>query len=96
VARDWLSLQKADVFARPPAVRELLVENKPFRAGNKHYLRLVAIPFRRGGWAHQTLGMLLTRRGMERARRVRSASDFVANIIRALGRRGGWGNHGRS
>ena len=58
--RDWLSLQK-DV-SRVPGVRELLVETFP--RGNKHYL--VCYPFE-GRLAHQTLGMLLTRR-LERAR----------------------------
>ena len=54
-----------------PAVRELLVETFP--RGNKHYL--VCYPFE-GRLAHQTLGMLLTRR-MERMR-VRPLG-FVAN-----------------
>jgi ATP-dependent Lhr-like helicase len=67
--RDWLSLQKD--FSRVPAVRELLVETFP--RGNKHYL--ICYPFE-GRLAHQTLGMLLTRR-MERAR-VRPLG-FVAN-----------------
>ncbi|WP_315702789.1 MULTISPECIES: ligase-associated DNA damage response DEXH box helicase [unclassified Bradyrhizobium] len=67
--RDWLSLQK-DV-SRVPARRELLVETFP--RGNKHYL--VCYPFE-GRLAHQTLGMLLTRR-LERAR-VRPLG-FVAN-----------------
>jgi len=67
--RDWLSLQK-DV-SRVPAVRELLVETFP--RASKHYL--VCYPFE-GRLAHQTLGMLLTRR-MERAR-VRPLG-FVAN-----------------
>src|SRR6202040_580303 len=67
--RDWLSLQ-SDV-SRVPGVRELLVETFP--RGNKHYL--VCYPFE-GRLAHQTLGMLLTRR-MERAR-VRPLG-FVAN-----------------
>ena len=67
--RDWLSLQKD--FSRVPSVRELLVETFP--RGNKHYL--VCYPFE-GRLAHQTLGMLLTRR-MERAR-VRPLG-FVAN-----------------
>ena len=67
--RDWLSLQRD--FSRVPAVRELLVETFP--RGNKHYL--VCYPFE-GRLAHQTLGMLLTRR-MERAR-VRPLG-FVAN-----------------
>ncbi|MGY3618952.1 ATP-dependent Lhr-like helicase [Bradyrhizobium sp. USDA 10063] len=57
---EWLSLQKD--FSLVPAVRELLVETFP--RGNKHYL--VCYPFE-GRLAHQTLGMLLTRR-MERAR----------------------------
>jgi ATP-dependent helicase Lhr and Lhr-like helicase len=67
--RDWLSLQRH--FSRVPAVRELLVETFP--RGNKHYL--ICYPFE-GRLAHQTLGMLLTRR-MERAR-VRPLG-FVAN-----------------
>jgi ATP-dependent Lhr-like helicase len=67
--RDWLSLQKN--FSLVPAVRELLVETFP--RGNKHYF--VCYPFE-GRLAHQTLGMLLTRR-MERAR-VRPLG-FVAN-----------------
>ena len=67
--RDWLSLQKH--FSLVPAVRELLVETFP--RGNKHYL--ICYPFE-GRLAHQTLGMLLTRR-MERAR-VRPLG-FVAN-----------------
>src|SRR5205807_2168752 len=67
--RDWLSLQKT--FSLVPAVRELLVETFP--RGNKHYF--VCYPFE-GRLAHQTLGMLLTRR-MERAR-VRPLG-FVAN-----------------
>ncbi|MBN8992341.1 MAG: ligase-associated DNA damage response DEXH box helicase [Rhizobiales bacterium] len=67
--REWLSLQRH--FSRVPAVRELLVETFP--RGNKHYL--ICYPFE-GRLAHQTLGMLLTRR-MERAR-VRPLG-FVAN-----------------
>jgi ATP-dependent helicase Lhr and Lhr-like helicase len=67
--RDWLSLQRD--FSRVPAVRELLIETFP--RGGKHYL--VCYPFE-GRLAHQTLGMLLTRR-MERAR-VRPLG-FVAN-----------------
>jgi ATP-dependent Lhr-like helicase len=66
---DWLSLQKS--FSRVPAVRELLVETFP--RGNKHYL--ICYPFE-GRLAHQTLGMLLTRR-MERARM--RPLGFVAN-----------------
>jgi ATP-dependent Lhr-like helicase len=67
--RDWLSLQTD--FSRVPETRELLVETFP--RANKHYL--VCYPFE-GRLAHQTLGMLLTRR-MERAR-VRPLG-FVAN-----------------
>ena len=67
--RDWLSLQ-SDV-SRVPGVRELLVETFP--RGNKHYL--VCYPFE-GRLAHQTLGMLLTRR-LERARA--RPLGFVAN-----------------
>ncbi|WP_407186024.1 ligase-associated DNA damage response DEXH box helicase [Bradyrhizobium centrosematis] len=67
--RDWLSLQKD--ISRVPAVRELLVESFP--RANKHYL--VCYPFE-GRLAHQTLGMLLTRR-LERARA--RPLGFVAN-----------------
>ncbi|UWU93161.1 ligase-associated DNA damage response DEXH box helicase [Bradyrhizobium sp. CB1015] len=67
--RDWLSLQK-DV-SQVPAVRELLVESFP--RANKHYL--VCYPFE-GRLAHQTLGMLLTRR-LERVRA--RPLGFVAN-----------------
>ena len=67
--RDWLSLQ-AD-FSLVPGVRELVVETFP--RADKHYL--VCYPFE-GRLAHQTLGMLLTRR-LERAR-VRPLG-FVAN-----------------
>ncbi len=67
--RDWLSLQR-DV-SQVPGVRELLVETFP--RANKHYL--VCYPFE-GRLAHQTLGMLLTRR-LERAR-VRPLG-FIAN-----------------
>ncbi|NPU65204.1 ligase-associated DNA damage response DEXH box helicase [Bradyrhizobium sp. 83012] len=67
--RDWLALQK-DV-SRIPVQRELLVETFP--RSNKHYL--VCYPFE-GRLAHQTLGMLLTRR-LERARA--RPLGFVAN-----------------
>jgi ATP-dependent Lhr-like helicase len=67
--RDWLVLQKD--FSRVPAMRELLVETFP--RGGKHYL--VCYPFE-GRLAHQTLGMLLTRR-LERARS--RPLGFVAN-----------------
>ena len=55
---DWLRLQKEKSLLPPPG--ELLVET--FARGGRHYL--VAYPFE-GRLAHQTLGMLLTRR-MER------------------------------
>jgi ATP-dependent helicase Lhr and Lhr-like helicase len=67
--RDWLSLQR-DV-SRVPGARELLIESFP--RANKHYL--VCYPFE-GRLAHQTLGMLLTRR-LERARA--RPLGFVAN-----------------
>jgi ATP-dependent Lhr-like helicase len=67
--RDWLSLQ-SDI-SRVPGVRELVVETFP--RANKHYL--VCYPFE-GRLAHQTLGMLLTRR-LERARA--RPLGFVAN-----------------
>ena len=67
--RDWLSLQRH--FSRVPAVRELLIETFP--RGGKHYM--VCYPFE-GRLAHQTLGMLLTRR-LERARA--RPLGFVAN-----------------
>jgi ATP-dependent Lhr-like helicase len=56
---EWLKIQK--VRSILPKVDELLVETFP--RGNRHYL--VAYPFE-GRLAHQTLGMLLTRR-LERA-----------------------------
>jgi ATP-dependent helicase Lhr and Lhr-like helicase len=67
--RDWLSLQRD--FSRVPGARELLVETFP--RANKHYL--VCYPFE-GRLAHQTLGMLLTRR-LERGRA--RPLGFVAN-----------------
>ncbi|HEY0329176.1 MAG TPA: ligase-associated DNA damage response DEXH box helicase [Rhodopseudomonas sp.] len=66
---DWLSLQAS--LSLVPGVRELVVETFP-RAG-KHYL--VCYPFE-GRLAHQTLGMLLTRR-LERSRA--KPLGFVAN-----------------
>jgi ATP-dependent Lhr-like helicase len=57
---DWLRIQK--VRSVLPKVNQLLVETFP--RGQRHYL--VAYPFE-GRLAHQTLGMLLTRR-LERAR----------------------------
>ena len=56
---EWLNLQKLRSAVPPPDA--LLVETFP--RGNRHYL--VCYPFE-GRLAHQTLGMLLTRR-MERA-----------------------------
>jgi ATP-dependent helicase Lhr and Lhr-like helicase len=67
--REWLSLQAH--FSRVPDTRELMVETFP--RGNKHYF--VCYPFE-GRLAHQTLGMLLTRR-LERARA--RPLGFVAN-----------------
>jgi len=67
--RDWLSLQRD--FSQLPGMRELLVETFP--RGGKHYF--VCYPFE-GRLAHQTLGMLLTRR-LERARA--RPLGFIAN-----------------
>ncbi|MBX9711247.1 MAG: ligase-associated DNA damage response DEXH box helicase [Xanthobacteraceae bacterium] len=67
--REWLSIQAH--VSRVPGPRELVVETFP--RANKHYL--VCYPFE-GRLAHQTLGMLLTRR-LERAG-VRPLG-FVAN-----------------
>ncbi|MGB3274185.1 MAG: ligase-associated DNA damage response DEXH box helicase [Xanthobacteraceae bacterium] len=67
--REWLSLQKK--LSRIPGPRELMVETFPRAA--KHYL--VCYPFE-GRLAHQTLGMLLTRR-LERMRA--RPLGFVAN-----------------
>jgi ATP-dependent Lhr-like helicase len=67
--RDWLTLQRD--FSQVPALRELLVETFP--RGGKNYF--VCYPFE-GRLAHQTLGMLLTRR-LERARA--RPLGFVAN-----------------
>ena len=58
--RDWIDLQ--GTRSHLPAADELLVETFP--RGKRHYL--VAYPFE-GRLAHQTLGMLLTRR-LERLR----------------------------
>jgi ATP-dependent helicase Lhr and Lhr-like helicase len=67
--REWLEIQEwRSMVPRP---RELLVETFP--RSNKHYL--VCYPFE-GRLAHQTLGMLLTRR-LERARL--RPLGFVAN-----------------
>ncbi|MDB5501263.1 MAG: Helicase domain protein [Tardiphaga sp.] len=67
--REWLSLQAH--VSRVPGVRELVVETFP--RADKHYL--VCYPFE-GRLAHQTLGMLLTRR-LERGRA--KPLGFVAN-----------------
>ncbi|HSI41727.1 MAG TPA: ligase-associated DNA damage response DEXH box helicase [Xanthobacteraceae bacterium] len=67
--RDWLGLQR--LRSRLPGTGDLLVETFPRAA--RHYL--VAYPFE-GRLAHQTLGMLLTRR-LERARL--RPLGFVAN-----------------
>ena len=67
--REWLEIQ--EWRSQMPGVRELLVETFP--RGNKHYL--ICYPFE-GRLAHQTLGMLLTRR-LERARL--RPMGFVAN-----------------
>jgi len=67
--REWLEIQQWR--SRLPGVRELLVETFP--RANKHYL--VCYPFE-GRLAHQTLGMLLTRR-LERAGQ--RPMGFVAN-----------------
>ena len=66
---DWLLLQAH--LSRVPGERELVVETFP--RANKHYL--VCYPFE-GRLAHQTLGMLLTRR-LERVRA--RPLGFVAN-----------------
>jgi ATP-dependent helicase Lhr and Lhr-like helicase len=67
--REWLEIQQWR--SQMPGARELLVETFP--RGNKHYL--ICYPFE-GRLAHQTLGMLLTRR-LERARL--RPLGFVAN-----------------
>ena len=67
--REWLEIQKWR--SQLPGRRELLVETFP--RANKHFL--VCYPFE-GRLAHQTLGMLLTRR-LERARQ--KPLGFVAN-----------------
>jgi ATP-dependent Lhr-like helicase len=66
---DWLSRQQ--IASHIPAIDEVLVETFP--RGAKHYL--VCYPFE-GRLAHQTLGMLLTRR-LERLRA--RPLGFVAN-----------------
>jgi ATP-dependent Lhr-like helicase len=67
--REWLEIQEWRSLV--PAPRQLLVETFP--RANRHYL--VCYPFE-GRLAHQTLGMLLTRR-LERARL--RPLGFVAN-----------------
>jgi ATP-dependent helicase Lhr and Lhr-like helicase len=66
---DWLRLQAE--FSLVPGTEEILVETFP--RGSRHYL--VCYPFE-GRLAHQSLGMLLTRR-LERARA--APLGFVAN-----------------
>jgi len=78
--REWLEIQEWRSLI--PGPRDLLVETFP--RANKHYL--VCYPFE-GRLAHQTLGMLLTRR-LERARL--RPMGFVANeYALAIW---GWGN----
>ncbi len=67
--REWLEIQ--DWRSLLPGAYELLIETFP--RANKHYL--ICYPFE-GRLAHQTLGMLLTRR-LERARL--KPMGFVAN-----------------
>jgi len=67
--REWLEIQQWR--SQMPGAHELLVETFP--RANKHYL--ICYPFE-GRLAHQTLGMLLTRR-LERARL--RPLGFVAN-----------------
>ena len=67
--REWLEIQ--ELRSQMPGQYELLVETFP--RANKHYL--VCYPFE-GRLAHQTLGMLLTRR-LERARL--RPMGFIAN-----------------
>ena len=67
--REWLEIQ--EWRSQMPGAQELLVETFP--RANKHYL--ICYPFE-GRLAHQTLGMLLTRR-LERARL--RPLGFVAN-----------------
>jgi len=67
--REWLEIQQWR--SQMPGARELLVETFP--RASKHYL--ICYPFE-GRLAHQTLGMLLTRR-LERARL--RPLGFVAN-----------------
>ena len=77
--REWLSLQAH--LSRVPGVRELVVE--AFPRGNKHYL--VCYPFE-GRLAHQTLGMLLTRRlERDRARPLGFVANEYALAIWGLG-----------
>ena len=86
---DWLRLQAE--YSVVPGPEEVLVETFP--RGNRHYL--VCYPFE-GRLAHQSLGMLLTRR-LERARA--APLGFVANeyalAIWALNDMGGMIKDGR-
>ncbi len=80
---DWLRLQQEKSVL--PRRDELLVETFP--RGNRHYM--VAYPFE-GRLAHQTLGMLLTRR-LERAgaRPLGFVATDYSLAVWALGRHGG-------
>ncbi|MCD2472532.1 ligase-associated DNA damage response DEXH box helicase [Jiella sp. MQZ9-1] len=73
--RDWLAIQK--LKSRIPGPNELLVETFP----NGKLFHMVLYPFE-GRLAHQTLGMLLTRR-LERARAMPLgfvATDYAISI----------------
>ncbi len=77
--REWLSLQLE--FSRVPGPRELVVETFP--RADKHYL--VCYPFE-GRLAHQTLGMLLTRRlGRARAKPLGFVANEYALAVWSLG-----------
>lgn len=73
--REWLELQRA--FSAIPAATDLLIET--FHRGNRYHL--ACYPFE-GRLAHQTLGMLLTRRlerlGMEPLGFV--ANDYAVSV----------------
>jgi ATP-dependent Lhr-like helicase len=79
--RDWLSMQRYKSLV--PSAKQMLVETFP--RGHYHYL--VAYPFE-GRLAHQTLGMLLTRRlerwGMQPLGFVASEYALVVWTVRDL------------
>ena len=80
--QEWLKIQEwRSVIPKPG---QLLVETFP--RGNKHYL--VCYPFE-GRLAHQTLGMLLTRR-LERAAAAAAWALSPMNMPWRCGRRGTW------